>query len=105
MEFSEWFASYVKPELNGVYQRRNPDDPKSPITYSLYRRGWHVDCATPEEAAVVIEMASWSSLTNGSPRLKTFIIGKDRMPSREWRGLAKQPPGMKAEFSDKYSRI
>jgi len=72
----------------GCINGRNPDDSNSPITYSLCRRGWHVDCATPEEAAVVIEMASRSSLTNESPRLKILIIGKDRMPSREWRGLA-----------------
>jgi hypothetical protein len=100
--YSEWFDHHVKPDLNGVYQRRNPDKPNTTITYSLYRRGWHVDCATPDEAARAVEKENYSALVG---KLITFRIGGDKIPTIQWRGLAKMPIGIKVETSDKYGNF
>ncbi len=100
--YSEWFDHYETPDLNGVYQRRNTSKPDAPVTYSLYRRGWHVDCATPEEAARAVERECLSALL---PKLTSFKIGVDKRPTIQWRGLAERPVGLKPEPSDKYDNI
>ncbi len=100
--YSEWLDHHIKPDVNGVYQRRNTSKPDSPITYSLYKRGWHVDCATPEEAARAVEKQCLSSLL---PRVTSFKIGIDKLPTIQWRGLVNKPAGLKPETSDKYDKI
>lgn len=103
MEYSEWREHGDKPDLNGIYQRRDLSKPDAPHKYSLYRNGWHVECDTIKEAYYSIERHSGSPFMGGP--LKSFTLSEG-MPAQklQWRGLAKPPKGMKFENSDKWAK-
>jgi hypothetical protein len=103
MEFSDWLSCNDKPYLNGVYQCRDLSKPDSPITYSLYRKGWHVDCATKEEAARSIEKRAGRKLQGMGLELRE-MFKVNAANDIQWRGLAKRPPGAIAEVNDNWTK-
>lgn len=101
---TEWKSCKEKPDLNGVYQCRDLSKPDAPYTYSLYRCGWHVDCATKNEAALAKEKRAVRKLLGMGLELREmFKINAEN--DIQWRGLAKRPPGIPAESSDKWTKL
>lgn len=104
MKLSEWFESYVKPDLNGVYERRNLSAPGSRNTFCLYRNGWHEDCATVEQAALSKMKAGLNGMVyDENGKAKSWKIYPP--PRIQWRGLADRPKGITVETSDKYDHV
>ena len=106
MEYSEWHDHGDKPDLNGIYQRRDLSEPDVPNKYSLYRNGWHVECDTIKEAYYSIEKHRGPSLNyEMKGTTKSLKIGGNMIAKNlQWRGLAEKTTGMKYESSDKWSK-
>lgn len=107
MEFSEWTNQNEKPDFNGVYQFRDTSKPDGTFTYSLYKNGWHVECATIEDAyRATAKAGSDKELHEVIGTSKVFKVNRYGTPNiLEWRGLAKITEGETYTQSDKWSRI
>lgn len=106
MEYSKWHGRNERPDYNGVYEWMDLSKPDAPTTYRLYKKGWHIDCNTIDAAYRSTEKHNESPFnfeTRGSTKALK-MGGVIESPKFQWRGLAKQPRGMKIEGSDKWPR-
>ncbi len=100
-----------KPDYEGVYECRDASVPNAPITFCLYKDGWHVGYETIEAARRATEKFVKPSIEfEIRGRVKVWTVGKNtedqnNEPKWEWRGLAKKPSDWKIVASDKWKKV